>query len=66
MTNTLKQIDVNDLDEIIQDLKGLEHLLLHMESSEYFKHTEEDSLAFRAIRNSIEHTNEKIVNIIRE
>lgn len=61
MAEISKEIDLNDLDEIVQDLKGVEALLVHLESSEYFKGEEEDSLTFRAIRNSLEHTTGKLV-----
>ena len=64
MAEITKEIDLNDLDEIVQDLKGVEALLVHLESSEYFKGSEEDSLTFRAIRNSLENIDGKLVNIM--
>ena len=64
MAEITKEIDLNDLDEIVQDLKGVEAVLVHLESSEYFKGSEEDSLTFRAIRNSIENTNNKLMQIM--
>lgn len=64
MTNIAKTVDLNDLDEIVQDMKGLEALLVHLESSEYFKEAEEDNLTFRAIRNSVENTKNKLVAIM--
>lgn len=64
MTEVSKEIDLNDLDEIVQDIKGVEALLVHLESSEYFKGAEEDSLTFRAIRNSIENTNNKLMGLM--
>ena len=64
MAEITKEIDLNDLDEIVQDMKGIDALLVHLESSEYFRGSEEDSLTFRAIRNSLENTKNKLVYIM--
>lgn len=58
-------IDINDLKEVVQDLKGIEHLLISLESSEYYIGAESERLSFRAIRNSLEYTTNKLKKIIK-
>ena len=60
-----RQVDFDELFEIIEDLKGIEALLLHVEASEYFKGAEEDTIVFRAIRNSLEHTEKKLNDLLK-
>lgn len=61
-----KQVNYDELYEVFQDICGIEALLCHLEVSEYFKREEDDKLALRAIRNSIEHTKDKLKNILEE
>lgn len=56
-------IDKNDLTEIEMDLDGILNLLTVMETSECYKDTG-DSGVCRALRNSLEHTKDKLINII--
>lgn len=58
-----RQVEYDDMYEIIQDLKGLDVLLLHVEASEYFKGAEEDMVVLRSIRNSLKHTEDKLNNL---
>lgn len=60
-----RQIEYDDMYEIIQDLKGINLLLLHVEASKYFKGAEEDTIVLRAIRNSLEHTEEKLSDLLK-
>lgn len=60
-----KQIDYEDLMEVLLDIKGIESLLVHLETSEYLKLTEEDALVFRGLRNSLEKTKDKLSKIIK-
>ena len=55
-----RQIDFDDLTDVLLDVKGVEVLLIHLESSAYLKISEEDILVLRAIRNSLEHTQSKL------
>ena len=59
-----RQIDYDDLMEVLLDMQGIESLLVHLETSEYLKPTEEDTLVFRVLRNSLEHTKNKINSIM--
>ena len=61
-----RQIGYDDLFEIINDIKGIKALLLHVEMSEYFKGAEEDTILLRAIRNSLEFTENKLKSLIEE
>jgi len=45
-------------------LSGIETLLVHLESSEYFKGVEEDALTFRAIRNSLKYTKNNLKHLM--
>ena len=60
-----RQIEYDDMYEIIQDLKGINLLLLHVEASEYFKGAEEDTIVLRAIRNSLVYTEERIRTLLK-
>lgn len=60
-----RQIDYDDLFEIIQDLKGLDALLLHVEASEYFKGAEDDTIILRVIRNSLKYTEKKLNDLVK-
>ena len=60
-----RQIEYDDMYEIIQDLKGIDALLLHVEASEYFKGAEEDTIVLRSIRNSLEYTEEKLSDLLK-
>lgn len=60
-----RQIEYDDMYEIIQDLKGIKVLLLHVEASEYFKGAEEDTIVLRAVRNSLEYTEEKLSDLLK-
>ena len=46
--------------KIIQDIKGIKSVLLHVEVSEYFRGAEEDTILLRAIRNSLEFTENRL------
>lgn len=63
---TTKEINLDDLQEVVMDMQGIEELLIHLESSEYFKGSEEDSLVFRAVRNSIECARKKIKGLMED
>lgn len=58
-------IDLEDLKDIVIDLEAIEGLLVHLEASGYFVDGQ-DGLTFRAVRNSLEHTREKLENIMSE
>ena len=60
-----KLIDYDDLKDIAIDIEAIEGLLTHMEASGYFTDGQ-DGLTFRAIRNSLEHTREKLEKLINE
>ena len=60
-----RQIDYDDLMEVLLDIKGMEALIVHLETSEYLKITEEDALVFRALRNSLELTKGKLKRIMK-
>lgn len=59
-----RQVEYDDLYEIIQDLNGIESLLLHVEASEYFKGAEEDTIVLRAIRNSLKYTTDELKHLM--
>lgn len=40
-------------------------MLLHVEVSEYFKSAEEDTIVLRVVRNSLEHTEEKLSDLLK-
>ena len=58
-----KPIDLNELDEVVTDLKSIEATLVLLESSEYFKHSE-DGLVFRSLRNSLENIRGKLTALM--
>ena len=60
-----RQIDYDDLMEVLLDIKGMEALIVHLETSEYLKIIEEDALVFRALRNSLELTKGKLKRIMK-
>lgn len=57
------QIDYNDLFDIRMDLDGMIALLTVIESSDYYKDTNDDGVC-RALRNSVELTKNKLVDIM--
>lgn len=60
-----KLVDYDDLKDVAIDLEAIEGLLIHMEASGYFTDGQ-DGLTFRAVRNSIEHTREKLLNLMNQ
>lgn len=56
------QLSKDDLLEIQMDLEGISNMLVVIESSEYYR--EEDRGIFRGVRNSIDFTKSKLVNLI--
>ena len=58
------QVDYDDMIEIKQDMKGIEVILVHLETSEYFKGAEEDLLALRIIRKNLECVGDKIDSML--
>lgn len=52
-------VSLNDLDEVVMDLEGVEALFTLLESSEYYQNGE-DRYVCRAIRNSITETKRKL------
>lgn len=59
------KVDENDLTEILMDLDSMSALLTVMESSDYYKGTEDDKVC-RALRNSVEYTKSKLRDIIED
>lgn len=57
------QVDYNDLDEIKMDLEGIISLLCVLETSDCYKDTSDDGIC-RALRNSVELTKNKLVDIM--
>lgn len=58
-----KPIDLNELDDVVTDLKSIEATLVLLESSEYFK-LSEDGLVFRSLRNGLENTRGKLTALM--
>lgn len=61
-----RQIDYDDLADVLLDIQGVESLLVHLETSEYLKLTAEDALIFRALRKNLEHTKNKLKEIMEK
>ena len=62
----IRKIDYDDLKEVLLDMQGIEVLLVHLETSEYFKLIEQDVLIFRALRNNLEYTKDKLNEIMEK
>ena len=61
-----RQIDYDDLIEVAKDIQAIEVLIVHLESSEYYKGLEEDTFVLRAIRNSLECIKNKVEQLLKE
>lgn len=59
----MKNMSLNDLDEIVMDLSGMEDLLTLMASSEYYNDGP-DAYVCRALRNSITETKRKLMDLM--
>ena len=65
MSYTIPEGYHDGLKKVKIDLEAIEGLLIHMEASGYFTDGQ-DGLTFRAIRNSLEHTREKLENLMKQ
>ena len=59
-----REVDYDDLMEVLLDIKGINAVIEHLETSEYLKMTDEDALVFRTLRNNLEHTKDKLKGIM--
>lgn len=57
------QLQKDDLLEIQMDLNGISNMLVVIEASEYYN--QEDASIFRALRNSVDFTKDRLENLIK-
>ena len=58
------KINEDDLQDVLVDMEGFSNLLTVVMSSEYYQ--SEDTGVFLALRNSVDHTKEKLEKLMEE